>query len=230
MPIPVLVLTVANHGLNAGDQIFIEGVNGFNNSLNNQMFIVISIADANTFSIQANVSFNYQTGGRIHKFISTAEGPSYLNDQDVTVVTNGKDVIILPYKNGVVFPTPVWNAVIGLPYQWTLKFLPLGGDGQTVNQGKKRKLYDIVLRVWQSLGGFFGNDANNLKPLPYTNPDNKLNQNIYPDFNPLGTGDIHGVGIDSQWDDYCMPVLTGSDPLPFMLLAAILRSEIAEGK
>lgn len=230
MALSILTVTVANHGLSVGSQIFISGVVGFNSALNNQTFTVIYVVDSNNFKIQADVLYAYQKGGTIHAYVSSVTGPGHLNGQTVAVVTNGQNVLSLPYNNGVVLTTPAWNITIGLPYQWTLRFLPLGGDGQTVNQGKKRKLYDIVLRVWQSLGGFFGEDPDNLFALPYTNPDNKLNQNIAPEFNPLGTGDIHAVGIDSQWDDYCMPVLTGSDPLPFMLLAAIMRSEVSEDK
>lgn len=230
MALTILKITVPSHGLVVGQQIFIEGVNGFDRGLNNQTFTVAFVVDSNNFKIVANVSLTYQTGGRIHAYISSVSGPSYLNGQTVTVVTNGSLVQTLTYNNGVTLPTPAWNVILGLSWDWTLQFLPLGGDGQTVNQGKKRKLYDIVLRVWQSLGGSFGMDADHTFLLPYTDPDNQLNQNISPDFNPLATGDIHGVGVDSEWDDYATPVLTGSQPLPFMLLAAIFRSEIAEDK
>jgi len=230
MALSVLTITVPSHGLSVGQQIFIEGVNGFNGGLNNQSYTVQYVVDTNNFKIVANVSYSYQTGGRIHAYVSSVSGPSHLNGQTVAVVTNGNNVLSLTYNNGVTLPTPAWNISIGLPYKWTLQWLPLGGDGQTVNQGKKRKLYDIVLRVWQSLGGFFGQDASHLYALPYSNPENQLNQNIAPSYNPLATGDIHAVGIDSQWDDYCMPVLTGTDPLPFMLLASVMRSEVSEDK
>lgn len=230
MALSIITITVPSHGLSVGQKIFIEGVNGFNGGLNNQSFNVLYVVDSNNFKIAADVSYTYQTGGRIHAYVSSVSGPAYLNGQTVAVVTNGMNVLSLPYNNGVILPEPAWNISIGLPWEYTLQFLPLGGDGQTVNQGKKRKLYDIVLRVWQSLGGQFGQDADNLFDLPYDNPDNQINQNVSPDFNPLGTGDLHAVGVDSQWDDYCMPVLTGSQPLPFMLLAAIMRSEIAEDK
>lgn len=231
MSLSVLVITVANHGLSIGDQVFIEGINGFNGVLNNQTYTVTSVIDANNFSIVATLQYNYYgQGGNIHKYISSVVGPSYLNGQTVSVITNGNNVLSFPYNNGITLSTPAWNVIVGLPYTWIIQFLPLGGDGQTVNQGKKRKLYDIVLRVWQSLGGYFGQDADHLFALPYSNPDNQLNLNIAPDYNPLATGDIHAVGVDSQWDDYCMPVLTGSQALPFMLLASIMRSEISEDK
>ena len=230
MAISLITVTVASHGLSVGDKIFIEGVNGFNGGVNNQSYTVLYVVDANNFNIQADVSYTYQLGGRIHKYISSVSGPSYLNGQTVAVVTNGNNVLSMTYNNGITLATPAWNIIVGLPWKWRLKFLPLGGDGQTVNQGKERKLYDVVLRVWQSLGGQFGQDEESVFDLPYENPDNDLNMNESPDFNPLGTGDIHAVGFDSQWDDYCTPVLIGTDPLPFMLLAAILRSEVSEDK
>lgn len=230
MALSVLTITIPNHGLTVGQQIFIEGVNGFNGSLNNQTYSVVFVIDANSFKITADITYSYQKGGRIHAYVNSVDGPSYLNGQTVAVVTNGQNVLSLPYNNGVELPEPAWNIVIGLPWEWELQFLPLGGDGQTVNQGKKRKFYDIVLRVWNSLGGAFGEDTDNLFDIDYSNPDNKFKLNVAPEFTPLYTGDVHAVGFDSQWDDYCMPVLTGSDPLPFMLLAAMIRSEVSEDK
>lgn len=227
MALSVLTITVVSHGLIIGDQIFIEGVNGFNGALNKNTYTVLYVVDVNNFKIAADVSYTYQLGGRIHKFVSSVSGPSHLNGQTVDVVTNGDTVTSLVYSNGVTLPIPAWNISIGLPYQWLLRFLPLGGDGQTVNQGKERKVFDVVLRIFKSLGGQFGKDLNKLYDIDYTATGN-INRNADDDV--LFTGDLHDVGFESSMLDYWEPVLTDTTPFPFQLLAAIIRSEICEDK
>jgi hypothetical protein len=222
-----LLITVPSHGLIVGNQVFIEGVQGCGGALNNNIFTVVTVPTGDTFTISAVINYSYQTGGRIHKMVNSVSGPSYLNGQPVSVVVNGKTLYTLNYNNGVSLPVPAWNVVIGLPYQWQLKFLPLGGDGQTVNQGRKRKIYDIVLRIWKSLGGQVSTDGNNLFNINYTAVEN-INRNT--DDNVLFTGDLHAVGFESKVDDYATPVISGTSGLPFMLLAAIMRSEIFEDK
>ena len=171
----------------------------------------------------------YFSGGFARKMVSTINNLWPLNNQAVSISQDGNVSVDSGQivTNGVITLTNKGAVVnIGLPNKWTVQLLPLGGDGQTINQGKERKMYDIVLRVYNSLGGAFGANSNNLFNLPIpvvTQTKNKIS-------NPLYTGDIHGVGFESKWDTYCMPVLTGSQPLPFTLLATIIRSEISEDK
>src|SRR6267142_464799 len=117
MALSILKLTVTSHGLSVGDKIFIEGVNGFNGGINNQTFTVLYVIDSNNFQIAADISYTYQIGGHIHKYLSTVTGPSYLNGQTVGVLINGSIVESLPYNNGVILPVPTWNISIGLPYK-----------------------------------------------------------------------------------------------------------------
>jgi hypothetical protein len=170
----------------------------------------------------------YLTGGTARKLVTTISGLDYLNGQIVTVASDGKFEDQYVVSGGsITLNRPAATVHVGLSYSWTVQFLPLGGDGQTVNQGKERKLFDVVLRIYKSLGGQFGKDVNKLYPINYTAIEN-INRNTDDDV--LFTGDLHKVGFESSMLDYWTPVLTDDKPFPFQLLAAVLRSEINEEK
>jgi hypothetical protein len=172
----------------------------------------------------------YLANGQVRKLVAAVGGLDHLNGQIVNIAADGgvaNPSYATVNEGYITLLTPAATVHVGLPYTWTLQFLPLGGDGQTVNQGKDRKLYDVVLRVYKSLGGQFGKDTNQLFPINYKATEN-INSNT--DDNVLYTGDLHGIGFESSVLNYWVPVLTGSQPVPFMLLAAIMRSEINEEK
>ncbi len=191
-------------------------------------------ADYPTFSLSSADSINgvgtckYLSFGTVRKLVSSVGGFNHLNGQIVAVQADGLDIgDQVVTNNQIILSNPAATIHAGLSYSWTLKFLPLGGDAQTVNQGKERKVFDVVLRIYKSLGGEFGKDTSKLYPIDYTALGN-INRN--PDDNVLFTGDLHDVGFESSVLDYWTPVLTGSRPYPFQLLAAIIRSEINEEK
>jgi hypothetical protein len=83
----------------------------------------------------------------------------------------------------------------------------------------------VVLRVWKSIAGQFGYDTDTLFPIDYSESVNKN-----PDDDILFTGDVHYTPVESSWDSMWQPTLYIDTPLPFMILAAIIRSEISEDK
>ena len=189
-------------------------------------------ADYPTFVLTGADSINgvgtckYLSLGTVRKQVSVLSGFSYLNGQIIGVVADGLYQGEQIVSGGLVVLNPAAvSAHGGLLYQGRLKFLPLGGDGQDVNQGKKRKPYNFIIRVWKSLSGMFGQDEGNLYPISYTESVNKND-----DDDVLFTGDIHYVPTESSWDDYCQPELLINEPLPFMALAVVIQSEISEDK
>lgn len=166
----------------------------------------------------------YFKGGQVRKMVNNVTGLTHLEGQTVEVVADG----ILPsptqytVTGGTLVPALTNKAGVihvGLPYTGKLKFLPLGGDAQTVNETKDRKVYSVVFRLFESLGGKFGKDEDSLFTLAYDGTED-----------PLFTGDFHDVPFESSVDNLWEPVLVCDTPLPFMLLAAVIRSELFEDK
>ena len=171
----------------------------------------------------------YFSGGFARAMVTSLSNLTFLANQSVRIVQDGvlsvDDGQIVSGTGTITLTNPAAVATVGLPYTGTLQWLPLGGDGQTVNQGKERKIFDVILRVWKSLSGYFGENINQTYPISYSE-----SQNYNATDGTLFTGDIQYVPIESQWDDYCQPALIINNPLPFMLLSSIFRSEISEDK
>lgn len=167
----------------------------------------------------------YLAGGQVRKMVTSVSGLDHLNGQLAYVVLDGGGVtapFIETVASGTIaLSVPAAVIHVGLPYQGKVQFLPLGGDGQTVNETKERKVFDIVFRLFQSLGGRFGKDEDNMFPLDYSDLDTS---------DVLYTGDFHNIPFESSVENYWTPVFIQDEPLPFMLLAAVIRSEIFEDK
>lgn len=171
----------------------------------------------------------YFAGGFVRKMVTTLSGLSYLNGQAVSIVQDGNvssNTGQVVSNGAITLSTAAAVVHVGLPYTGTLKLLPLGGDGQTVNQGKERKMYGVVLKVWKSLGGLFGADTLVMLALPIP----AVIQTSGYILDPTYTGDIQSVPFESKWSTLVQPVLQQTQPLPMTLLSAVIRSEISEDK
>lgn len=163
----------------------------------------------------------YLAKGQVRKMVTILSGLDHLNGQGVQIVQDGlvsNDSVQTVVGGQIELSVPAAVVHAGLPYIGKIKWLPLGGDSQNVNQTKKRKLSDVVFRLFRSLGGKFGRDEDSLYTMSY---DDQI-------LDPLFTGDFHDVPLESSVLDVWEPVFVQDTPLPFMLLAAIMTSEIEE--
>jgi hypothetical protein len=245
------VVTAPSHGLSNGQRIRIDGVVGMTfpgvNPVNNQPvtesingfpYLVVYI-NSNTFSltdefgtpISTVLCSPYLSGGQVRAMNTTFTGLSYLNGEYVSVVTDSglpaAQQTFLVEGGSITLPNPAAVVHIGLPYTGTLQLLPLGEaiQGMTT-QTKKKKVYKIVARVWQSSGGQFGDNLNNLYKQIY----NTQTPDVIPGSSPpLYTGDI-GLDFESFFAELWQPILVQQVPLPYMLLALVIDTDTQAGK
>jgi hypothetical protein len=245
------VVTAPSHGLSNGQRIRIDGVVGMTfpgvNPVNNQPvtesingfpYLVANVT-TNTFTltdefgtaISTVLCSPYLSGGQVRAMETTFSGLSYLNGEYVSVVTDSglpaAQQTFLVAGGQITLPNPAAVVHIGLPYTGTLKLLPLGEaiQGMTT-QTKKKKVYKIVARVWQSSGGQFGDNLNNLYKQIY----NTQTPDVIPGSSPpLYTGDI-GLDFESFFAELWQPILVQQVPLPYMLLALVIDTDTQAGK
>jgi hypothetical protein len=245
------VVTAPAHGLSNGQRVRIDGVVGMTfpgvNPVNNQPvtesingfpYLVANVT-TNTFTltdefgtpISTVLCTPYLSGGAARAMNTTFTGLSYLNGEYVSVVADSglpaAQQTFLVAGGSITLPNPAAVVHIGLPYTGTLKMLPLGEaiQGMTT-QTKKKKIFKIVARVWNSLGGQFGDNLNNMYKQIYStqNPD------VIPGSSPpLYTGDI-SLDFESFFAELWQPILVQSSPLPFMLLALVIDTDTQAGK
>lgn len=178
--------------------------------------------DPSAVPVDGRNTCKYLAGGEVRKMVTELAGLDHLEGQLVSIVQDGtvSEDTLQSVVGGEVFLTVPASVVhVGLPYTGKFQMLPLGGDGQTVNETKKRKVFDIVSRIWKSLGGKFGADEDHLYPMDIPDTDDVL-----------FTGDVHYTPFESSWSENWQPVFVQDDPVPFMILALVLRSEISEDK
>jgi hypothetical protein len=249
------VITAPAHGLSNGAQVKIDNVNswtyqtlvngvltpviiGMGANINTNVYLVSNVT-TNTFSltdtqgnaINSTAWASYQGGGQVRQMLTTFSGLSYLNGEMVVVMVDGglpaSQQTYVVAGGQITLISPAATVHIGLPYIGTLQFLPLSGDGQTPNITKTRKACKVDLLVCNSLGGFFGLDVNSLAPIVMPNEIADL-----PAYhvNAPYSGAIIDVDFESSvsQDSVVQPILIQNAPLPFMLLGALIASDIYE--
>lgn len=210
------IVTSAAHGLADGDQIRIDGVVGLNSSItdvdgiihnsnlvNAHVFLAGSVS-ANAFFLQTlNSSFidsrtytPYVSGGLIRKMITSISGLTWLKNETVSILADGKvhpnvvvnsaGVIALQYKSAKV--------QIGYAYNSDGKTLrPDAGAADGTSIGKLRRAYKVAFMLNHTGGVYFGTSYNRLTPL-------KLGEEALADIaSPLFTGIVRDM-LQSESD------------------------------
>lgn len=246
---PCVVTSVA-HGLSNGDQIKIDNISTFTAqtyngpvvygmpNLNTNVYLIknktadtFELTDLDSVNINSTSFGTYISGGQVRKMNSVFSGLGHLEGEVVSVTADGAlpaaTQTFTVSSGAITLPNPAAVVHIGLPYVGILQFLPLGSDTQQVSYTKLRKLFQVNLKVWKSLGGQFGKDLNSLFNIIM--PNQIPNLAAYHS-NSAYTGDIINIDFESSEDTDWSPFLIQNQPLPFMLLAAVFRSEIFEDK
>jgi hypothetical protein len=208
-----------------------ESINGFPYLVANVTTNTFTLTDEFGTPISTVLCTPYLSGGAVRAMNTTFTGLDYLDGEYVSVVADSglpaAQQTFLVAGGQITLPNPAAVVHIGLPYTGTLKLLPLGEaiQGMTT-QTKKKKVYKIVARVWQSSGGQFGDNLNNLYKQIY----NTQTPDVIPGQSPpLYTGDI-GLDFESFFAELWQPILVQQVPLPYMLLALVIDTDTQAGK
>ena len=227
------VVTAPSHGLSDGDQVKIDNVVGMD-ELNYQHYLIVKLSN-DTFSLTwldgtdldtTNFS-KYFSVGQVRKMVTVLSGLDHLNGEVVSVQVDGgipaATQTFLVTGGQITLTHPAAVVHVGLPYEGTIQFLPLGG---AESQGRSRKVYIAMLRVWKSAGGSFGKDIDNQTDIIFPNQIPNVNP---PPQSPLYTGD-HEVQFESEFAKDWQPVFRQTKPLPFMFLASVFLESLEADK
>ena len=228
-----VVITATSHGYSNGDEVKIDNVVGMTN-LNTNVYIVTNksthtfeLYDAQGNKIDGTAFSAYISGGQVRKMNTTFSGLSHLEGEDVTVMADGGvpagQQIYTVSSGAITLKSKAAVVHIGLPYTGTMQMLKLSDGSQSTGQTKTRRIYQITLRVFQSLGCQVGQDINHMQPVYFASPNNP----------PLGhapdlfTGDFDAYP-DTAWARDAEIIIQQTQPLPLLVLSVITRSEVEE--
>lgn len=168
--------------------------------------------------------FYVDNGKTLAPASATVSGLTWLDTLEVDAVGDGA---ILPRKtvasNAVTYDRTIAKIQIGLPY--ISRFKNLRPELQINNtwQGKKKQLIEATVRMYNSYGGYAGQDLNNLAEMLF----DVSGDYVYGESPELFTGDKK-VQLASVVDTSGQFYIERRDPLPVAVLAVMLKIEIME--
>lgn len=152
-------------------------------------------------------------------------GLNHLVGQTVDGVGDGKVIepVIVGAGGTVTLEDPVQKLHIGLPYESLLEPTSPEVPANGTSIGKKKQIEKALIRLYRSAGGKMGPASDNLYNLPYE----YFNGKNPGDAGYWFTGDID-VPVGGVIDPSGAFMVKHTDPLPFNLLALILKIRILE--
>jgi len=148
------------------------------------------------------------------KGVDEISGLGHLEGKTVAILADGNVEAQQTVASGAItISHPATKIHIGLPIQADIQTLNLE-LGQPTQQGKKKSISEVTLRVEESRGGKIGYDADHLT---------EFKQRAYEPYGTatsLKTGDIK-VTMPSTWRSEGSIFFRQDDPLPMTLLAVI---------
>jgi hypothetical protein len=150
--------------------------------------------------------------------VASVGGLAHLEGQTVRILADGMQPADQVVTNGTVtLPNGMTASTItiGLPFKarlWTLR--PNAGAQNGTSQGKKKKIYKYILRLYRSLGGVIGDSQGRLDQLPYWKVANSFMQ-------PLGlfSDDIGPAAFPGGWELDGGTVFENDSAYPFTVIA-----------
>ncbi len=148
--------------------------------------------------------------------VSSVSGLDHLEGKEVAILADGA---VQPKKTvasgGVILDTDAFVVIAGLPYQTVITTMPDENGAQNGTAvGKKKRMHEIAVRVYRTLGGRAGRDLCNLQPIRYRDATDKLG--TAPE---LFTGIIPNIKYNQGWTYEADMTLEQSEPLPMNILA-----------
>ncbi|MBQ8465291.1 MAG: hypothetical protein IJ545_04700 [Alphaproteobacteria bacterium] len=133
-------------------------------------------------------------------------------EQEVRLV-NGQWTVTLQQDSKI--------ALIGLPYKGVLVPLPMESDGETSARARVKRINRIGFRVYNSMGGQYGETMDSLKDLLSRSGGDTLDDPI-----PLYSGDAELSVFNGSYREAEQLIFVQPYPLPFTLQAIVYEYEI----
>jgi len=172
---PVVVTTSSAHGLSNGEYVDIRGVAGMT-ELNGNRYIVANVTST-TFELQDKTSTDidgtgytaYISGGTVREAVTTISGLSHLEGESVDILANGAVQASKTVSSGsITLDTRASIVHAGLGYTSQLETQRIeGGSADGVAQGKIKRIHEVILRMYRSLGIEVGRRDGEVDVIPF---------------------------------------------------------------
>lgn len=159
---------------------------------------------------------------------STFSGLEHLEGKTVSILVDGAVYADKVVSNGAVSldgDDTAEKVHIGLPYTSKVRTVRMESGSQLgTAQGKKKRIYEVVLRLYRTLGIKMGPDDDNLDEVLFRSTDDAMD-----DSPALFTGDTDPIPFGDDWSTDGQLTIVQEQPLPMTILAIMPRARVNEG-
>ena len=183
----------------------------------------------NTFDFNEtdNTSFNFLDSQLTYSgsAATSISGLSHLEGQTVSILTNGATHPDKTVSSGsVTLDRSATEVKIGLAYTSLLTTMRLDAGSQNgTSQGKTKRIYDITIRMFETVGIEVGPDLNNMERIPFRSSANDMDNAL-----PVFTGDKE-VEFRGNYETDGFVFVRQTQPLPLTLLSLYPRLQTNDG-
>ena len=187
----------------------------------------VEILNVFDFDQTDNTSFNFLDSALSYSgsAVTTISGLDHLEGQTVSILANGATHPDKTVSSGsVTLDRSSTSVKVGLAYTSLLQTMRLNAGSQNgTSQGKTKRIYDITVRMFETIGVEVGPDLDNLERIPFRSSTNLMDEGI-----PPFTGDKE-VEFRGNYETDGFIFVRQTQPLPFTILSLYPRLQTNDG-
>ena len=187
----------------------------------------VEVLNVFDFDQTDNTSFNFLDSALSYSgsAATTISGLDHLEGQTVSILADGATHPDKTVSSGsVTLDRSALNVKIGLAYTSLLQTMRLNAGSQNgTSQGKTKRIYDITVRMFETIGVEVGPDLSNMERIPFRSSADLMDEGI-----PPFTGDKE-VEFRGNYETDGFIFVRQTQPLPFTILSLYPRLTTNDG-
>ena len=187
----------------------------------------IEVLNTFDFTQTDNTTFNFLDSQLDYNgsATTTISGLSHLEGQTVSILADGATHADKTVSSGsITLDRSSTKVKVGLAYTSLLQTMRIdAGARDGTSQSKTKRIYEITIRLFESVGVEVGPDLNNLERIPFRSSANAMNQGITP-----FTGDKE-VEFRGNYETDGFVFVRQTQPLPLTILSLYPRLVTNDG-
>ena len=187
----------------------------------------VEVLNVFDFDQTDNTSFNFLDSPLSYSgsAASTISGLDHLEGQTVSILADGASHPDKTVSSGsVTLDRSALNVKVGLAYTSLLQTMRLNAGSQNgTSQGKTKRIYDITVRMFETIGVEVGPNLNDMERIPFRSSADLMDEGI-----PPFTGDKE-VEFRGNYETDGFIFVRQTQPLPFTILSLYPRLTTNDG-
>ena len=187
----------------------------------------VEVLNVFDFDQTDNTSFNFLDSALSYSgsAVSTISGLDHLEGQTVSILADGATHPDKTVSSGsITLDRSSTSVKVGLAYRSLLQTMRLNAGSQNgTSQGKTKRIYDITVRMFETIGVEVGPNLNDMERIPFRSSADLMDEGI-----PPFTGDKE-VEFRGNYETDGFIFVRQTQPLPFTILSLYPRLTTNDG-